>query len=115
MRDEDLTKYDTLLVGFDRKMVMPVGQIRLPIVTKVKEVMVNFIVVYVFSSYTAILMQLWIHAMGAILSMLHININFPIEKGIVVVRGDQSVAWQCLVVTINHEIKQKEQVKLEPL
>lgn len=55
LRDEDLTKYDTLLVGFDRKIVMPTGQIKLPVVIEGKEVMVNFIVVQAFSPYMAIL------------------------------------------------------------
>lgn len=30
LKVEDLTKYGTLVLGFDRKMVMPEGQIRLP-------------------------------------------------------------------------------------
>ena len=34
LRDEDLTKYDTLLVGFDKKIVMLAGQIKLPVVTE---------------------------------------------------------------------------------
>ena len=55
LRDEDLTKYDIPLVGFDEKMVMPAGQIKLPIVIKGKEVMVNFIVVHAFLPYTTIL------------------------------------------------------------
>lgn len=54
-RDEDLTKYHTLIVGFNGKMVMPVGQIKLLVVTKGKEVMVNFIVIHAFSLYTMIL------------------------------------------------------------
>lgn len=44
LKDEDLTKYDTLLVGFDEKMVMLVGQIKLRVVIEGKEVMVNFTV-----------------------------------------------------------------------
>ena len=52
-----LSKYDTSLVRFDGKVVIPEGQIKLPIVTKGKEVEVNYIVVNAFSSYTAILGQ----------------------------------------------------------
>ena len=52
-----LSKYDTSLVGFDGKVVIPEGQIKLPVVTKGKEVEVNYIVVNAFSSYTAILGQ----------------------------------------------------------
>ena len=49
LKDEDLTKYDTPLVGFDGKIVMVAGQIKLPMVTEGKKVMVNFIVVHAFS------------------------------------------------------------------
>ena len=51
---EDLSKYDTSLVGFDGKVVVPKGQIKLSVVTEGKEVRVNFIVVNAFSPYMAI-------------------------------------------------------------
>ena len=89
-------------------MVVSEGQISLPIMNEGKEVMVNFIVVNAFSSYTSILGQSWIHAMGAVPSTLHMKVKFPTEVGVAVVRGDQQVAQQCLVVAINHEIKLKE-------
>ena len=63
LKDEDLSKYDTHLVGFDGRMVIPEGQISLPVNMEGKEVMVTFIVVKSFSPYTAILGRLWIHAM----------------------------------------------------
>ena len=49
LKAEDLSKYDTTLVGFDGRMVVPEGQISLPVDTEGKEVMVNFIVVGSFS------------------------------------------------------------------
>lgn len=49
LKDEDLTKYDTPLMGFDGKMVMLAGQIKLPVGTEGKKVMVNFIVVHALS------------------------------------------------------------------
>ena len=52
---EDLSKYDNLLVDFDGKVVTLEGQIKLPIMTKCKEVEVNFIVVNAYSPYTVIL------------------------------------------------------------
>ena len=55
LKDQDLTKYDTLLVSFDERVVIPQGQISLPVSMEVKEVMVTFIVVNSFSPYTAIL------------------------------------------------------------
>ena len=89
LKPEDLTKYDTPLVRFDGKMVVPEGKISLSVLTKGKEVMVNFIVVNTFSPYMAIQGQPWIHAMGAVPSTLHMKIKFPTKDGIVMVRGDQ--------------------------
>ena len=68
--------FDAPLVRFNRKVVVPKGQIKLPIVTKGKEVMVNFIVVNTFSRYTTILGWSWIHAMGAVPSTLHQKVKF---------------------------------------
>ena len=48
--------------------------------------------------------------MGAVASTFHLKVEFPTEHGIVMVKGDQNVARQCLVAAINHEIKQKEQL-----
>ena len=64
LKQENLVKYDTPLVGFDGKVVMSEGQISLPVMTERKEVMVNFIMVNVFFPYTAILGRPWIHTMG---------------------------------------------------
>jgi len=71
LKPKDLSKYDTLLVGFDGKVVMPGGQIKLMVVTKGKEVKVNFLVVNNFSPYTGILERPWIYAMGTMPSTLH--------------------------------------------
>lgn len=57
MKPKDLMKYDTPLVGFDGKVVIPKRKILLPVMTERKEVMVNFIVVNAFSLYTTILGQ----------------------------------------------------------
>ena len=55
LKDQDLTKYDTLLVSFDRRVVIPQGQISLLVSMEGKEVMVTFIVDNLFSLYTGIL------------------------------------------------------------
>lgn len=96
------------MVGFDEKLVLPKGQISLPSKIEGKEVVVNFIVVNAFSSYIAILKGLWIHAIGAVPYTLHVKVKFHTKGGIAIMRGDQQVARQCLVTTINNEIKQKE-------
>ena len=48
LKNEDLSKYDTPLMGFDGRMVIPEGQISLPINMEGKDVMVIFIVVPLF-------------------------------------------------------------------
>ena len=82
-----------------------------------KEVMIAFIMVNSFSPYKAILRRPWIHAMGAILSILHVKIKFPIELAVAVVKGSQQAAKQCLVAAINgknEQAKQKESVVETP-
>jgi len=88
LKNEDLSKYDMPLEGFDGQMVIPEGQISLPANMKDKEVMVTFIVVNSFSLYTAILGRPWIHAMGAIPFTLHVKVKFRTEHGIVIVKGN---------------------------
>ena len=60
LRSEDLTYYDSPLIGFDGKIVFMKGQIQLPVQTKTKVVEVNFIVVNAYSPYTAIVARPWL-------------------------------------------------------
>ena len=66
LKREDLLKYDMPLVRFDGRVVIPQGKISLPVNMEGKEVVATFIVVALFSPYTAILGRLWIHAMRAV-------------------------------------------------
>ena len=77
--------YDIPLVSFDGRVVIPEGQIYLIINMEVKKVMVTFIVVSSFSSYTTILGRPWIHVIGAVSSTLHVKVKFPIEQGVAIV------------------------------
>ena len=115
LKNKNLSKYDTPLVGFDGWMVILEGQISLLAIMEGKEVMVTFIVVTSFSPYTVILRKPWIHAMEAVPSTLHVKVKFSIEHGITIVRGNQQMARQCLVAAVNWKIKQKELVDEVPL
>nr|XP_023910589.1 uncharacterized protein LOC112022246 [Quercus suber] len=101
LRSADLSEYGTPLVGFDGKIVIPEGQISLPVNMEGREVVVTFIVVASFSLYTAILGKPWIHEMGAVPSTLHVKVKFPSEQGVTVVRGSQQTARQCLVALVD--------------
>ena len=87
LKKENLSKYDTPLVGFVGQAMIPKGQISLPMNMEGKEVTVAFVVVASFSPYMAILGRPWIHAMGAVPSNLHVKVKFHTEQGIAVVRG----------------------------
>ena len=54
LKPEDLMPYNSPLMSFDRKLVIPKGMIRLPIQTDPEIVEMNFIVVDTYSPYTAI-------------------------------------------------------------
>ena len=54
LRPENLTAYDSPLVSFDGKVIVPRGQIRLPMQASSEVVEVDFIVVDAYSPHTAI-------------------------------------------------------------
>ena len=55
LRPKDLTDYDSPLVSFDGKVVVPRGQIRLFVQAGSEVIEVDFIVVDAYSPYTAIM------------------------------------------------------------
>ena len=79
LKPKDLTLHDSPLVSFEGKIVTPIGLIRLPIQTGSDVVEVDFIVVDVYSPYTAIVARPWFHALGAVSSILHQKVKYPSE------------------------------------
>ena len=71
LKPESLTAYNSPLVSFEGKMVIPKGQIRLPMQTGSDVVEVDFIVVDAFSPYTTIMGKPWLHTLGIVSSTLH--------------------------------------------
>ena len=57
LKPEDLEKYDSTLVGFDGRTIIPQGMIRLPVQVGDEVVQVNFIVIEAYSPYTTILVR----------------------------------------------------------
>ena len=103
LRSEDLTCYDSLLIGFNDKVVFPKGQIRLPIQKGTKVVEVNFIVVDAYSPYTAIVARPWLHTMEALSSTLHLKVKYSFGGWVEELVGSQSMASQCMVAAIRHQ------------
>ena len=79
LKPEDLTTYESLLVSFEGKPVIPKGQIRLPIQIDSEVVEVNFIVVNSYSPYTTIVTRPWLHALGVVSSTLHQKVKYLLE------------------------------------
>ena len=102
LRAEDLTPYSSPLVSFEGKIIIPKGQIKLPMQTGSETVEVDFIVVDAYSPYTAIVVRPWIHTLGAVSSTLHQRVKYSSEGQIEEILGDQAMARQCMVAAIRH-------------
>ena len=84
LKPENLTAYDSPLVSIDGKVVIPRGQIILP-------VQVGLEVVVVYSPYTTIVVRPWLHSLGAVSSTLHLKVKYPSGDQIVELVGSQSM------------------------
>ena len=92
LKPEDLTVYSSPLVSFKGKIVVPKGQIRLPVQAGTDLVEVDFIVVDAFSPYTAIMGRPWLHSLGAVSSTLHQKVKYLSGGQVLEIVGSQSVA-----------------------
>ena len=103
LKTENLTTYNSPLVSFESKMVVPKGQIRLPVQAGTDVVEVDFIVVDAFSPYTAIMGRPWLHSLGAVSSTLYQKVKYPSEDQVLEIVGSQSIARQCSIAAIQHK------------
>ena len=102
LKSENLAAYSSPLVSFEGRMVVPKGQIRLPVKTGMNVVEVDFIVVDVFSPYTAIIGRPWLHTLGAVSSTLNQKVKYLSRGQVLEIVGSQLAARQCLVAAIQH-------------
>ncbi|XP_050290399.1 uncharacterized protein LOC126728647 [Quercus robur] len=105
LKPENLTAYSSPLVSFEGKLVVPKGQIRLPVQTGTDVVEVDFIIVDVFSPYTAIMGRPWLHTLGAVSSTLHQKMKYPSGDRVLEIVGNQIAIQQCLVAAIQHRLE----------
>ena len=102
LRLEDLMPYSSPLMSFNGKIIVPKGQIRLPVQIGPEIVKVDFIVVDTYSLYTTIVAKPWLHTLGVVSSTLHQKVKFPSEGQVLEIRGCQATAREFLVVAISH-------------
>ena len=84
-------------------MVVPKGQIRLPVQTRSDVVKIDFIVVDAFSPYTAIMGRPWLHSLGAVSSTLHQKVKYLSGGQVLEIVGSQSMTRQYLIAAIQHK------------
>ena len=73
-------------------MVVPKGQIRLPMQAGTDVVEVDFIVVNAFFPYIAIMGRPWLHSLGAVSSTLHQKVKYPSRGQVLEIVESQSMA-----------------------
>ena len=103
LKTENLTTSSPHLVSFEGKMVIPKGQIRLPVQANTYVVKVDFIIVDAFSPYTAIMGKPWLHSLGAVSSTLHQKVKYPSRNQMLEIVRSQFMARQCLISAIQHK------------
>ena len=113
LRVEDLTPYSSPLVSFEGNVIIPKGQIRLPVQTSSETVEVDFIIVDAYSPYTAIVARPWLHTLGVVSSTLHQKVKYPSEGQIKEILGNQAMAQQCMVAAIQHKLEAEPSVREE--
>ncbi|KAK3028113.1 hypothetical protein RJ639_039807 [Escallonia herrerae] len=80
-----LQKMDTPLYGFSNQPVAVEGIIALPVVIGTPPTQANFMLDFV--------------VVKAVVSTYHLKMKFPMEHGIVEVKGDQAIAHQCYMAS----------------
>ena len=113
LKPEDLMPYNSPLMSFDGKLVIPKGMIRLPIQTGPEIAQVNFIVVDTYSPYIVIVGRPWLHTLGAVASLLHQKVKFPSGNQVLEIRGCQSTTRQCVVAAISHRLNAESPASVE--
>ena len=66
---------------------------------------VDFVVVDIFSPYTAIMGRPWLHTLGAVSFTLHQKVKYPSGDQVLEIVGSQTAARQCLVAAIQHQLE----------
>ena len=79
-------------MSFDEKIVIPRGQIRLPVQAGLEVVEVDFIMADAYSPYTAIVAKPWIYALEVVSSTLHQKVKYSSGGQIKEIVGSQSTA-----------------------
>ena len=73
----------------------------------------DFIMVDLYSPYTAIVARSWLHALGAVSSTLHLKVKYPSRDRVKELVGSQSMIRQCLMTAIIRQLAVKSSASTE--
>jgi hypothetical protein len=98
------------LQAFAGEKVLPLGSIDLPLMAgtypRKKVIMMKFLIVDRVSSYNAIIGRTALNDLKAVTSTPHLNMKFPTEEGVGVVKGDQKEARRCYNLSLKSTPRQ---------
>uniref|UniRef100_A0A2N9E2N4 RNase H type-1 domain-containing protein n=1 Tax=Fagus sylvatica TaxID=28930 RepID=A0A2N9E2N4_FAGSY len=104
---DQLQPIETPLVGFAGTSIYPLGMVTLQIIagTHPKQAIkkVNFLVVDCPFAYNVIIGRPTLNRLRAVTSTYHLLVRFPTENGIGEMKGDQAMARECYLTTVNAE------------
>jgi ribonuclease HI len=104
---DQLQPIETPLVVFAGTSIYPLGMVTLQIIagTHPKQAMkkVNFLVVDCPSAYNVIIGRPTLNRLRAVTSTYHLLVRFPTENGVGEMKGDQAMARECYLTTVNAE------------
>lgn len=106
LKKSDLEPYSSLLIGFVGQPTLTLGKIKLHVSLGPVTLMTDILVVEASSPFIATLGRGWIHIIKANPSTYHQCLQFPIPKGLMEVRGDQSLAKKYYALVIKVEQQQ---------
>ncbi|GFS42094.1 hypothetical protein Acr_00g0078070 [Actinidia rufa] len=96
------------LVGFNAQAHWPLGTMSLKTQAGSQELMTEFVVVDIPSTYNAIVGRDWLHRMKRVASTLHQAIKFVTPRGEEAIYRDQVAAKQCYLATVSTKAAVKE-------
>ncbi|PKA55867.1 hypothetical protein AXF42_Ash018774 [Apostasia shenzhenica] len=119
LREVNLFRAGTTLLGFSGERVQPLGFIALPVSFSDDNGyamnMVSFAVIRAKSGYNTILGRTTLNSFGMVISMPHLYAKFPTSSGIVTIRGDVRQATRCFQIAAQLVADQLDPRKSQPV
>ncbi|PKA45616.1 RNA-directed DNA polymerase like [Apostasia shenzhenica] len=119
LKEANLPRTGTTLLGFSGERVQPLGFIALPVSfgddNGYAMSMINFAVIRAKSGYNAILGRTTLNFFGMVISMPHLCAKFPTSSGVVTIRGDARQATCCFQIAAQLVVDQIDPRETQPV